>query len=382
VETTLRQSERRVPPYHAGVIAGGIALSDRATLEAASRLDQADEYETESAPPASPAVWVPLLVIAVIMSFAAITWLGPILQPLLIAMFAFFMLRPLTRILTAIGFNDRMAWILVFGVVLLLAALFSRFLLLNATAVRERIPEWRTKLETKLGGISERDSKSLGEVFNYALPTKDLLAYVLKGTLGFAEGMILTFFYLLFLLMSSTKFGGRIRKALPPDQADRMLEIGNKVSEGMEEFLRVKTLVSLGLGATSGVICWAFGLEYGLLWGFVFFALNYITYLGSFVALVPPILQAFIQFENPWAAAALATVITANRFLWIDWIEIRYGSTQLNIDSIILFLWLAYWGWAWGITGLVLAVPMLTALKIILSNLDAGWRFALLMSEE
>lgn len=371
-----------MPPYHAGVIAGGIALSDRATLEAASRLDQADEYETESAPPASPAVWVPLLVIAVIMSFAAITWLGPILQPLLIAMFAFFMLRPLTRILTAIGFNDRMAWILVFGVVLLLAALFSRFLLLNATAVRERIPEWRTKLETKLGGISERDSKSLGEVFNYALPTKDLLAYVLKGTLGFAEGMILTFFYLLFLLMSSTKFGGRIRKALPPDQADRMLEIGNKVSEGMEEFLRVKTLVSLGLGATSGVICWAFGLEYGLLWGFVFFALNYITYLGSFVALVPPILQAFIQFENPWAAAALATVITANRFLWIDWIEIRYGSTQLNIDSIILFLWLAYWGWAWGITGLVLAVPMLTALKIILSNLDAGWRFALLMSEE
>jgi predicted PurR-regulated permease PerM len=66
--------------------------------------------------------------------------------------------------------------------------------------------------------------------------------------------------------------------------------------------------------------------------------------------------------------------------LWIDWVEIRLSGKHLNIDSVLLFLWLAYWGWSWGVLGLILAYPMIASLKIVLEHLEAPR--GLLMSEE
>jgi len=45
-------------------------------------------------------------------------------------------------------------------------------------------------------------------------------------------------------------------------------------------------------------------------------------------------------------------------------------------------LWVAYWGWQWGIVGLILAFPMATTLKIILESIEATRRTALLISDE
>jgi predicted PurR-regulated permease PerM len=45
-------------------------------------------------------------------------------------------------------------------------------------------------------------------------------------------------------------------------------------------------------------------------------------------------------------------------------------------------LWLAYWGWVWGVIGLILAFPMLTSLKIVLESLESTRGLAVLMSDE
>jgi predicted PurR-regulated permease PerM len=78
----------------------------------------------------------------------------------------------------------------------------------------------------------------------------------------------------------------------------------------------------------------------------------------------------------------LAALIVLNRFVWIDYIEVRLAGQHLNIDSILMFLWLAYWGWVWGVIGLILAFPMLTSLKIVLENLKGTQGWVVLMSEE
>jgi predicted PurR-regulated permease PerM len=78
----------------------------------------------------------------------------------------------------------------------------------------------------------------------------------------------------------------------------------------------------------------------------------------------------------------LAGLILLNRFVWIDYIEVRMSGKHLNIDSILLFLWLAYWGWVWGVVGLILAFPMVTSLKIVLEHLESTRGWAVLMSEE
>jgi predicted PurR-regulated permease PerM len=125
-----------------------------------------------------------------------------------------------------------------------------------------------------------------------------------------------------------------------------------------------------------------FGVKYWLLWTCVFFALNYITYVGSIAACIPPILVAALQLPSHLAALIFACLLVANRFLWIDFIEIRFSGKRLNIDSVLMFLWLAYWGWVWGVVGLVLAFPMLNSLKIILASIESTTGWAVVMSED
>jgi predicted PurR-regulated permease PerM len=84
----------------------------------------------------------------------------------------------------------------------------------------------------------------------------------------------------------------------------------------------------------------------------------------------------------PLAATAMSVLVVLNRFIWIDYLEVKMFGRHLNIDSILLFLWLAYWGWVWGVIGLILSFPMVASLKIVLEQLDTTKSWAVLMSDE
>jgi predicted PurR-regulated permease PerM len=114
--------------------------------------------------------------------------------------------------------------------------------------------------------------------------------------------------------------------------------VANESGVDMERFKQVKTLVSLGMGASAAALLYRFGLRDWLLWGILFFALNYFTYNGSLVACVPPVILAFLDLSSPVAATALAFLVVLNRFVWIDCVEIKMAGHHLNVDSILLFL--------------------------------------------
>jgi predicted PurR-regulated permease PerM len=192
----------------------------------------------------------------------------------------------------------------------------------------------------------------------------------------------MAFFYLLFIVIGAKRLPERVRRAFPGPRGERILTVAGEISTGMERFLEVKTLVSLGLGISSAAIMYLFGLQGWLLWGLLFFAFDYITYIGSMVACVPPIVIAFLDLSSPVAAVALTALLVLNRFVWIDYFEIKYSGRHLNIDSVLLFLWLAYWGWMWGVVGLILGFPIIISVKIVLQHLDATKSWAVLMSEE
>src|SRR5262249_31753435 len=148
--------------------------------------------------------------------------------------------------------------------------------------------------------------------------------------------------------------------------------------------LRVKTGVSFGLGMTTGIIGMIFDLDFWLLWaGFMFLA-NYVTYIGSIVALVPPIAIAFLQFDpnSMWAAAVLSGLLIANRLFWIDYVEIKLSGQQLNVSPVILLLSIGLFGALWGVIGMVLAVPVVTSVKIALAQFDSTAHLASLLSED
>jgi predicted PurR-regulated permease PerM len=209
-----------------------------------------------------------------------------------------------------------------------------------------------------------------------------VIGYVFEHGVGVVEFTVMTFFYLLFMILGAQKTPARVQRAFPGERSERILRIADEISRSIEQFMRVKTIVSLGMGASAAILMYRFGLKQWLLWGFLFFALNYITYIGSIAACVPPILLAFIDLPSLPKAIILSVLIIANRLFWIDYVEIRLSGKHLNLSSILLFVWLAYWGWVWGVLGLILAYPMLASFKLALEHFDETKKWAVLMGDD
>lgn len=232
-------------------------------------------------------------------------------------------------------------------------------------------------------GAPPRPPRDTGDPSDFFRVTSQAAVdYVFRHSLDVAELFILVLVYLVFLFLGGRKLPAKIRRAFPGDQGERILQIGAGITDSIEAFMAVKTLVGLGMGATAGAIMFFMGLDHWLLWAFLFFASNYITYIGSAVTIIPPIVLAFFDFANPAMAVVLAILLLVNRLVWIDFIEVRLSGRELNLDPVLMFLWLAYWGWVWGVLGLILAYPMMAAVKIVLQHVAGGAPWAVLLSDE
>ncbi len=323
---------------------------------------------------------VSLTVLAVLAVAATVTYLGPILKPLLVAVFLHFATRPAAEALTRLGWRPWLAYLTLFVAALAAASLVTLFVYGEASDFRDHWPAYQERLLELIGRSGGEQTRPLQEIVQFS--SREVITFVFGHTVGVAELLAMTFFYLLFIILGEKRLSARVQRAFPGEAGDRLLRVGREIGEGIEQFMKVKTLVSLSLGVSSALLMYAFGLSHSLLWGSLFFALNYITYIGSIAACFPPVALAYLDLDSPILATLLGALIVVNRFVWIDYIEVKMAGRRLNIDSVLLFVWLAYWGWVWGVVGLILAFPMITSLKIVLEHLESTRGWAVLMSEE
>jgi AI-2 transport protein TqsA len=323
---------------------------------------------------------VAVVLIAIVGMVGVVTYLGPILKPFLVAVFLFFSTKAAAGFLIRRRLPPLLAYLTLFVVSSIAVTAVVLLAYGEALALQAEWPRYQQRILAIIGKAPSETSRPLSELFKTS--SRETFHYLFERGLGLIELLIMTFFYLLFILLGASKLPQRVRRAFPDGQGDHIVAVAQKIGTGMERFMKVKTVVSIGMGVSGAAMMYFFGLEGWLLWGVLFFALNYITYIGSIIACVPPVVLAYLDLSSPLAATALAVLVILNRLVWIDYIEIKMAGHHLNIDSILLFLWLAYWGWVWGVVGLILAFPMVTSLKIVLENLETTKGWAVLMSDE
>lgn len=381
-----------------------------------------------------------LVALAVLAFGAAATVMGPVLQPFLVALFLFHATQFGAKSFARLGMQPWTAYPALIGVTLIFSILTAQFVYREADVFRKTWPRYEERIAGYMSAwwptFASQSQPAAGATQAAAAPagvtpaaeleplpeqTKDLLEnaddavekpvlaeagravarpvrttlteffritsqdvldYVFSHGLHVAELFVVVFCYLVFLFLGSRKLKARVLRAFPGERGGRLVAIGEGITESMEQFMVVKTATGVGMAVSAGMIMYLFGLDHWMLWAFLFFAANYITYIGSMAACIPPLAMAYLDLDNAAIATLLSTLIVLNRVFWIDFFELRMSGKQLNLDPTLLFLWLSYWGWAWGILGLILAYPMLAAVRITLEHLGGLHGWALLLSDE
>lgn len=193
----------------------------------------------------------------------------------------------------------------------------------------------------------------------------DLGTGVLGQVVGFFGAAVIFLILTVFMLSEAKMFGQRlaaISQAHGPN-ISRMLH----ATRDIQRYLAIKTVVSLATGILAGLLCWAAGLDFYILWGIVAFALNFIPVIGSIVAGVPPTILALLVAGVPNALLVAGGYLLINNFLG-NFLEPILVGRRFGISTLVVVISVMFWGWVWGPLGMLLAVPLTMMLKVVLDG--------------
>ncbi len=131
----------------------------------------------------------------------------------------------------------------------------------------------------------------------------------------------------------------------------------------INQYMALKTLISLLTGGIVYLWLLFFGLDYALLWAVLAFFLNFVPTLGSILAAIPAVLLALVQLGVGDAVIIALGYVAVNTIVG-NILEPRFMGKGLNLSALVVFLSLVFWGWVLGPVGMLLSVPLTMGVKV------------------
>lgn len=183
-------------------------------------------------------------------------------------------------------------------------------------------------------------------------------------------GEILTVTFLTyFLLAGGTMFRRKIAYLFPSGaHRTRIKRALFEIEDQMSRYLLINTLISVGFGVATWGLLAAIGIPNPILWGFVAGVLNYIPYLGALVTVILIGVVSLASFDG-----TEHVVLACGGFLLLDLLKGNLLSPmvlgrKMPLNTAAVFVSLLFWGWVWGIPGVIMAVPLTVMIQVISSH--------------
>ncbi|MBZ5629520.1 MAG: AI-2E family transporter [Acidobacteriia bacterium] len=141
------------------------------------------------------------------------------------------------------------------------------------------------------------------------------------------------------------------------------------ISGMIRSFIVGNVLVGLFIGAMSTVVFGIIHLPYFYFIGFISGFLSLVPYLGVLIAVVPPLISGIGQIHGGGVITILVTVLGLHLFA-LNVLYPKFLGSRLQLNPLAVTLSLLFWGWLWGAMGLILAVPMTAAIKIVFDHIE------------
>ena len=321
-------------------------------------------------------------ILAVIAVGAVLKIAQAVVIPLLIAWFLSYLLAPVVNFLVRRLRLPAVVAVVAVVVLLLLLAwgaglVIQQRLLIFAKA----FPAYQDRLAATLdhyGKLLDLPAFVLKEA-DWTAQLGPLVLQTSKFFISFISNAVLVLIFLVFMLLAKPFANDKLRAALP-DRADTLIAITNTISRQIGAYLGALFVISLVTGLCVWGALAAIGVEFAFAWGLLAFVLNFIPTIGSIVASIPPVLIALVQHApSVWPAAGVALALLVIQNILGNFIAPKVYGDRLNLSPVVILLFLVFWGWLWGITGALLAVPIAAAIQIALAQIPALAPLAVLM---
>ena len=201
---------------------------------------------------------------------------------------------------------------------------------------------------------------------DYALAQSALLLTIAAQT-----PVILLITY--FLLASGSHFRRKLVQFVGPSLSRQKdtVRILDEIDVQIQRYLFSMILANILVGVCTWLAFKAMGVAQAGVWGVIAGVLHFIPYLGPALVAIASAIAGFLQFGTVLDALAVAgvsfLVAVAVGFLLLTWMQSRLA----RINAAVLFIALLFFGWMWGVSGMLLGAPLVAIIKVICDRIES-----------
>jgi len=204
------------------------------------------------------------------------------------------------------------------------------------------------------------------------LNVKDYLWMGTKGAVAFAGQLTMVLFLAYFMLASGDTFRRKLVEIAGPTLSKKKitLRVLDQIADQIQRYLLVQVFTSTLVGVATWLVFLWIGLEHAAIWGGAAGVFRTMPYLGPAVIAGGTALVAYLQFGTVnmvFLVSGASLVITSlEGYLLTPWLTGRAS----RMSPVVVFVGVLFWGWLWGVWGLLLGVPILMVLKAVCDQVE------------
>ena len=324
-----------------------------------------------------------LMGILILMSGGALYLASAFFMPVVLSFLLALTLSPLVRFMRKRGVPEGVAAILVVIVVTLgiggtFAALGTPFYTLVNQApqmireVQGKFAQFRKPLSTvnEMAAQVDNATGSSPSVQKVSVEQPGIISTVAGSALSVVTNFAIVVVLTAFLLASGTHFSEQIVKSFDTfGDKKHALRTVRDIESKISRYLLTITLINAGLGVAVGLAMWAVGMPTPLLWGMLAGILNFLPYIGSLIGIAIVAVVSLVTFPSIGVALLAPLAYFACTTVEGQFVTPTVVGRRLRINTVAVFIALAFWSFLWSIPGALIAVPILVFVKVLCDNI-------------
>lgn len=341
--------------------------------------------------------WVPVVVLALIVGGALLIGVRIVLVPLLCSVALAYLLAPVVNWFERRGWSRSTSTLLALTlatVVVLLALIFilpglweqlqtsyaqGRALITDQARVARAMDRVR-QTSPILYGYLEGAIGDLHDPVRQAQLRETAVGWLQSGLFGLVDltasivDLLLIPFFVYYLLSDYRRIRSHVELLIPPRFRATTGDLIHQLSAVLSTYVRNQMLIGLMMGALYGVGFMALRVPLGLTIGLTAGLLNFIPYLGTICGLILSLGFVALDGAGPGRIAGVFGVFVAVQMLEGYYLTPRLLSTSLNLHPMVVLIGLMIGANLFGLLGIILAVPLVAAGKVVFTRLDSLYR--------
>ena len=228
---------------------------------------------------------------------------------------------------------------------------------------------------------SQQVSEAKKYLINALGESREVVFNTLVGTTGAISTFVLIPLYIFFFLLYRDFFRMFVHKAFKSVAVDNLNNVLKKIYDVIQSYLSGLFLVILIVGVLNSIGLLLLGIPHAIFFGFLAGFLILIPYIGILIGSVLPALLAILTMDSPWYAVGAIGIMSFVQFLEGNFITPNIVGSKVSVNPLAAIVALFFGGQLWGISGLILALPITAILKVVFDAIPALEPYGFLLGE-